>query len=284
MVASRSLARHFFPKEIAKIFSSLMLVMGIAPIIAPSLGGAISVSLGWRAIFQGLALLGAVLFVATWRMLPADRPSGSDRGSLNPLKVLQEYRTILTDTRFSVWAAVTVSSYACMFAYISGAPTAYMKIFGLTPVQFSYAFGLNAIGLVLASQLNRFLVARFPETSVCRNAAFLLVADVLVLSLGAGWLGLPHLASAVVIGLTLFLRGFIEPNASARALMPFLRNSGKASALLGTLQMALGAAVSAVMSLTGDSSLRPMGLVMLVFALVAFTFATLGRKLSALSA
>lgn len=262
MVISRAVVRdRCSPQEAARAFSLLMLVMGLAPILAPLLGGMIVTVSGWRTIFILLALFAGGCLTAVWYLL---RESHTVAGNqpLEVRKVLQDYLQILKDREFMRYTLCSSLAFTGMFAYIAGSPHVLMQLHHIPPQHYGWVFGSNAVGLIAASQLNARLLRH-------RDMHWLLRRGVISVALtgtglagmaGLGWLPLPVLLA----GLFIFIAslGFISPNASAAALTHQGRRAGTASALMGALQFLLATLAGASMSLWHDGSALPLAVVM----------------------
>jgi DHA1 family bicyclomycin/chloramphenicol resistance-like MFS transporter len=234
--------------------------MGLAQILAPLLGGWLVVHQGWGAIFWVLAGFGALnllsVRLALAESLPLERRLRHDL-----LTVFKVYGTLLRDRHFMRFALAGGLIIAGMFAYIAGSPFVIMEIHGVSPGGYGLIFGANAAGLIFASQVNGHLVMRMDRERLFITAlvgaagasAVLLIAALTGLG---GFVGL-------LVPLFMFIAslGFILPLATALAMAPHGRNAGSASALIGVLQFALGAAAGASVGILHDGSARPMALV-----------------------
>lgn len=266
MVAGRALVRDLFPDDAADVFSSLMLVMGVAPIIAPGVGGWLTGLWGWPSIFLFLAAVSlAVTFAIAMRLPTVHVPNEGQ--TLHPLEVCRGYLAIFRDRTFLAWGLSGSLVSGGLFAYIAGSPAVYMDLFGMSKGTFSWVFGLNAMGLIGASQVNRVLLKRF---STERISSVVLVGQCLA-GLGlvaSAWF---HFAPGVYLLVWMFLfgQGFAFPNTSALAMRPFGINAGSASALLGSLQMASGALLSGLVSMLPGGSALPMAIGMALSAIGA---------------
>jgi DHA1 family bicyclomycin/chloramphenicol resistance-like MFS transporter len=274
MVAGRAVVRDLFPPaEAARIFSSIILVMGAAPIIAPSLGGFVVTRWGWRPIFAVLTVIGLALFAAVALWLPESRqPDRSVSLRLGP--ILRGFGRVLKQPSFSIYGTAGGLSGAGMFAYISGASFVFMELFGLPASAFALVFGLNAAGLVAGSQINRWLLKRFDLSGVTLRASALQATAALLLAAGA----LIGLADRVVVQallfLYLFLHGFLNPDTTALAMAPFTKEAGSAAAVLGCLQMLVAALASAAVSTLANGTALPMAAVMAVCSIVGLGLMT----------
>jgi DHA1 family bicyclomycin/chloramphenicol resistance-like MFS transporter len=251
MVASRALVRDLFPTEAAQVFSSLMLVMGVAPVVAPTVGGWLLALAGWRSIFLFLAFVSLVLLAILSRRLPEVRPSA--HGSVFDVRTLAaEWWEIFRHREFVRWGIGGSLAAGGLYAYLAGSPGAYMQDLGLSTGAYSRVFALNAAGLIGASQCNRPLLRRFRGETVAAGALVLQILSALAL-LVCAWLGFGS-ATYPLVWSTLFGLGLANPNLGALVLRPFGRAAGSASALMGSFQMAAGAGLA---GLVGILPLRP---------------------------
>jgi len=258
MVAVRAMVRDIFPiQDIARIISTIMLVMGIAPIIAPTVGGVVGTTLGWRAIFHVLTVFGGVLIVAVIIALPESKQPDPSI-SLRPAKILSEYVSVLKQPQFLAYALCGGLGSAGMFAYISGSPFVYIKLFGISEAHYGWLFGLNAFGLIFGSQLNRVVLRRFSSQQAITVISSL-QASIGVLLIVSSTLGhFQMIATLILISGYLFLQGFLYPNTTALALIPFEKNAGAASAMMGFLQMVCSSLASALVSYLHNGTALPM--------------------------
>lgn len=259
MVASRAVVRDSVPPAmIARVFSMLMLVTGLAPMVAPTIGGFLLQEAGWRSIFHVLAMIGGVMLVAT-ATLPATVRGADPSVSLRPKAVLGTYWSVLRNGFFLRHAVGGAAALAIMFAYIAGSPFVFMELYGLSAVTYGQVFGANALALTLGGQLNAYCLRtrsaasmlRISVVAVALAVTLLLVA---VLSMGS----LPLWLFGGLLALVLFSMGLLPPNATALALMPFEKQAGSASALLGAIQMAMGVLATLVVSALHAITAIPM--------------------------
>jgi len=258
MVVSRAIVRDLFPvSEISDVFSSFMLIIAVSPILAPSAGGYIAATLGWRFIFLLLGTIAVVLLlVVLFRLAESKKPDTSIRLTFGAITA--RYVRVTRNRQFLTYALTAGLSSASTFAYISGAPLVYMNLFHLSPTEFGWAFAANALGLIAGSQVSRLLVRRYPSKSITYAAvgAQLFLGALLAAGGFFGVLPLPGVF-AVVISF-LFCAGLVGPNSAALALGPFSSNAGSASALLGCFQMAIGSLATMVVSTLANGTAFPM--------------------------
>jgi MFS transporter, DHA1 family, multidrug resistance protein len=258
MVAVRAIVRDVFPvNEIAKTLSSLMLVMGAAPIIAPTVGGLVVTTLGWRSIFLVLVSWGLWLLFLVFRVLPESKEADASV-SLNPGPVLLEYLKLFRHPGFMAYSLCGGLTAAGMFAYISGSPFVFMNLFGLSERQYGWVFGLNAMGLIASSQLTRLLLRWQSSAQIVRIVATLQCLTGLMLVLGTVTGFIFKAGTLALVFSYLFLQGFLYPTTSALALEPFAKNAGAASGLIGFLQMVTATLASALVSVLHNGTALPM--------------------------
>lgn len=278
MVASRALVRDIFPiEENAKVFSMLMLVIGVSPIIAPTVGGYISSELSWRYVFYVLAAFGAVILAAIHFGLPEGRQPDSSL-SLRPRPIIAGFLTVTKEPQFYTYAFTGSVGAAGLYAYISGSPHLFMEVFGVSEKQYGWIFAIIAAGLILSSQINSLLLRKSSSEKIIVVA--LLIQCITGLTIMAGvYLQMVNLYSVVVlIFVFLCCQGFIFPNTSALAMAPFTRNAGSASALMGAIQMGIGALASALVSIFTTDDAFPMAAVMALCAIVGFIILLFGQR------
>ena len=258
MVIARAVVRdRFDEREAARFFSLLILVTGLAPILAPSIGGQILVFFSWRAIFWTLAGFALVGFITATFVLPESLPPErrTEGGVATALRV---YARLLRDRAFMRYALSGALVISGMFAYIFGSPFVFMQIYGVRPERFGWIFGAIALGLISASQLNRVVLARVAGARILSHALVVTAAAGAMLLVMA-WTGVGGLAGLLgPLFVYIASLGFVLPNVIATALGPQGRNAGTASALLGTLQFGAGATVGALLGVLGDGTTVPM--------------------------
>ncbi|MGE4013211.1 MAG: multidrug effflux MFS transporter, partial [Alphaproteobacteria bacterium] len=231
MVVTRAVVRdHFDERGSARMFAMLMLVMGVAPVLAPLIGAQILVNFGWSAIFWALAGFGALClgFVAFAlpESLPADR-----RQPLGLMSSLRTYGRLLVDRPFMSNTLACAFSMTGLFAYIAGSPYVFIELFGVSPENYGWLFGLNALGLIAASQINHRLLAYWPGQKILSVAVSIVALSGIALFVAAEarWFGLV----GIMVPLFFYLcaMGFVIPTATAAAMAPHGRVAGSASSL-----------------------------------------------------
>ncbi|MBE1878809.1 multidrug effflux MFS transporter [Myceligenerans pegani] len=251
VVAMAVLRDLFEGRAAATAMSRLMLVMGVAPVLAPALGGAVLVAGSWRWVFGVLALLGVLVMLVAGsglpETLPADRRRPAGIGA-----TLGAYRSILGDTRFVLFALATGLSFGALFAYVAGSSFVLQGKFGLDRQQFALAFGGCAVALIGGAQLNPVLLARFSPSRVAGVALGGVVAAGLVgIALQAAGTG--GLAGFLVPVMAMLGGGsLVIPNTTALALSRHGEAAGTAAAIVGAIQFGTGALVAPVVGVLGN--------------------------------
>lgn len=263
MVASKAVVRDIFPsEEVARAISFLMLIMGGAPIIAPTVGGIVITHFSWHTIFLILAVFAGLMFLSVSLFLPESiTPDKSVELKLK--QVFSKYTGIFINKIFLTFSLAGSLAIGAMFAYISNAPVLFMDNFHLTESQFGWLFGLNAAGLIAGSQLNRLVLKRYTTFRVTLNISVALVALATAFLLNS-FAGGNFYIAILLLFLILFLLGFQNPNTTALSLYPFKKKAGRASALVGSLKMILGAVASFIISKFTGVSMLPLALTLLV--------------------
>jgi len=279
MVAARAMMRDLFDvKENAKIFSTLMLVVAVSPIIAPTLGGYITAALGWHYVFIMLIIIDVLILTGIYFMLPETKKP--DPGfSLKPGSIIKSYASVITHPQFYTYAFTAAVSAASIYAYIGGSPHVFMEIYKVNEKQYGWIFALIAMGLIGASQLNSVLLKNYTSEQIIKAALTCqtIIGAVMVLISLFGWGDL--FVTIFFIFIFFCCQGFVFPNASALSLASFGHNAGGASALLGGIQMGIGAGTSALVSLLQNNTALPMIGVMACCTISALSVFSFGRKI-----
>lgn len=280
MVASRAMVRDLFDvSENAKVFSSLMLVIAVSPIIAPTLGGYITSAFGWRYVFASLMLIDLAVLASVFFWLPESKPP-NPLYSLMPKDVTKSFLGILVHPQFYVYALTGATAASGLYAYLSGSPQVYIEFFQLNEKQYGWVFAIIALGVITASQINNVVLRRHSSAKIVRAALMFQnvfgIALVLVTFLEVNNL---YLTTALIF-LFLACQGFIFPNASALTLAHFGHAAGNASALMGAIQMCIGACASALVSVFQNNTARPMAAVMAICSVTALLILAGGGKVA----
>jgi len=258
VVALAVIRDRFVGSAAAQLLSRLMLVIGVAPLLAPTVGQAIAGAWNWRAVFYALALIGVVLVAIVLRFMPETLP-GDRRSPGNPRHVAGAYWSLLRDRHFMALAVIPGLGLALIMSYVVGSPFVFQNEYGLTAQQFALVFALNGAALVLSAQLNAALVRKFPPVRLLRTALLVQLGLALLLltlvATGAGG----ALGLVAVLWLVLSAQGMIPANASVLALHNYGHMAGTAAAVIGALQSGVAGLVSPLVGVLGGTSLSMAG-------------------------
>lgn len=283
-VAAIAMVRDLFTvEESPKVFASLMLVIAVSPMLAPTAGGYLITALGWQSVFVFLGLMAVLMLLAImWGLPESYKPDPNY--SLKPKPILSNFITVLKEPSFYTYALVSAITFSGLFAYVSSSPVVFMDIYDVSETGYGWIFALLSVFFIGFSQVNSLILRWFSSKKIV-FWALLAQAIFSVLFLLAASYNLLNLYSTIAfIALFLGCLGFINPNASALSLAPFKKNAGSASALMGALQMGLGALASAAISMFASDEVWPMPAVMTTAALTALVCLLLGsRKIKVLN-
>src|SRR6187549_1076213 len=279
MVAARAMVRDLFEvKENAKIFSTLMLVVAVSPIIAPTLGGYITAVLGWRFVFAMLIVVVLIILAGIYFLLPESKKPDPNF-SLRPTPIIKNFAGVIRHPQFYTYALTAAVSAAGLYAYIGGSPHVFMEIFHVSEKQYGWIFALIAMGLIGSSQLNSLLLKNYTSEQLIKIA--LTCQSIIGISMAVitflGWNDV--FITIFLIFIFLCTQGFVFPNASALSMAEFGHNAGSASALMGAIQMSIGAAASAIVSVLQNPTPIPMAAVMACSPVLALAIYMWGRKI-----
>lgn len=276
-VISRAIARDLYSgHELTRFFALLMLVNGLAPIVAPVLGGAMLQFMDWRGIFGVLAGIAVLLFtLASLKLsesLPAERRS---QGGI--LAMLQSLGGLLTQRQFMGLCLTQGFVMAGMFAYIGASPFVLQQIYGLSPQMFSLCFAINGVGLIISAQISSRLSIHWGERKVLKGGLTLAAVSSLLLLLAAS-LHAPLVLLLVPLFFSVAVIGIVGPTASSLAMQSQGDKAGSASALIGVSMFALGACSVPLTGLGGTSSVSMALTIVGCYAIAILLFKLLVRK------
>jgi MFS transporter, DHA1 family, multidrug resistance protein len=270
LVVPRAVVRDYFDgRDAVRMLSMLILVMMLGPILAPLIGGQLLVRFGWRSVFFVLAGYALTwLVVEAWLLPESLRPERRRRESV--ATIAATYLRILRDREYLAWVLSGGLIFAGLLAYISGSSFVYIELFHVPPERFGLYFGANAVGLMIASQVNRYLAGRVrPEVIVRVVLPFAVTAGLtLLVDAYTGFGGFV----GILVPLFCFVicHGFVGPNTTALAMSPYGAVAGSASALMGTLQFVLGAAAGSLVSAFANGTAVPFAMVIAGCSIAAF--------------
>lgn len=278
MVAPRAVIRDIFPvKENAKIFSLMILILGVSPIVAPTAGSYLISAFGWHSVFMVLTVIGIITLLAVVFGLPESRQP-DPAYSLKAKPILLNFYSVLKVPQFYTYSLMGAISSAALFAYLSGSPFVFMKLFGTSEQEYGIIFAIIAAGLILCSQLNNQLLKKYTSEQITVVTLSIQTAVGIALLIGTAFNWLNLYSTVGLIALFLSCQGFAFPNSSALSMAPFSSNAGSASALMGAMQMAFGAFTAAVIGWCNPSSALPLAVIMASCAMVALLILFFGTR------
>ena len=277
-VASVSMVRDLFPvKDIPKVFSLLMLVVGLSPMLAPTIGGYVTAYYGWHTVFFILMCMGIVILVASQILLPNTYLPDTSI-SLKPRPIITNFISIIKEPQFYTYAFAGAIAFSGLFTYVAASPILFMDIFKVDGKTYGWIFAFMSLSFISASQLNSLLLRRFKSEQMIFGALIsqsVIVILFLILSMN-NVLGL--YGTIVMLFLFLSCLGISNPNTAGLTLAPFARNAGSASALMGAIQLGLGAFVSFTVGVFVHNSIVSMVVIMTITTLLALVILIFGRR------
>lgn len=281
MVAPRAIIRDVFPvHENAKIFSLMILILGVSPILAPTTGSYLISGFGWYSVFLVLAAISLLVLLAVIFLLPeSSHPDPSFTLKAKP--ILRNFRIVLQNRQFVIYTLSGSIAAAGLFAYLAGSPFVLLKFYNVTEKEYGLIFALIASGLITASQLNNFLLKKFSSEIIVRTALLVQTLAGILLFAGSTFNLLELYSFIFLLFVFLSCQGFNFPNASALSMAPFEKEAGSASALMGSIQMGFGALAAACVGILNATTAVPMTGVMACCGLIALLIILFSEKKSA---
>ncbi|WP_275547173.1 Bcr/CflA family multidrug efflux MFS transporter [Pseudomonas sp. Marseille-Q0931] len=277
MVITRAVVRDLCdPLASAKVFSQLVLVMGLAPILAPLGGGLLLNTLGWPAIFHSLAIFAGLCLLAVLLWLPETRPKDLQPAPLSG--AFGQYRALLGNAPFMGYSLAGGVAMAGMFAYIAGSPFIFIELYGVPAEHYGWLFGSNAAGFVVMAQVNARLVRNGGPARWLRRMVLVYLASGLSLLALALWQPAQLWPLLIPLFICVASLGCVLPNATACAMAGQGRHAGSASGLLGSMQFSVAAGASALVAYLHDGSAMPMALVIALCGAAASGFAWWSKR------
>ncbi|WP_281233553.1 multidrug effflux MFS transporter [Flavobacterium gelatinilyticum] len=277
-VASVAMVRDLFPvKDIPKVFSLLMLVVGLSPMLAPTVGGYVTEDLGWHMVFLILMCMGIFILAASQIGLPNTyKPDTSI--SLKPKPIISNFLKVLKEPQFFTYAFTGAIAFSGLFSYVAASPIIFMDIYRVDAKAYGWIFAFMSVSFIGSSQLNSMLLKRFSSQQMIFGALIsqsVISIIFLILALN-DLLGLYE----TIIMLFLFLAclGISNPNTAGLTLAPFAKNTGSASALMGAIQLGLGALASFAIGVFVKDSVTPMVAIMTTTTITAFIVLNIGKR------
>ncbi len=261
LVIARAMVRDLYtPQASAQVFSFLILVMGIAPVLAPLAGAYVTKAFGWQAIFIIVAVLAVACMAIVHIRLPETR---GFNGAVRMRRSLPIYWDVLKDRGFLRYSLAGGVAQSGLFAYITGSPLVFIEHFGLEPTHYSWLFGLNAIGIIGMAQFNAWLLRRRDARKIL-NKSLPVLAVIAITAIVLGALNANFWWVLIVVFAYVSTLGMVFPNAMAGALAEQQERAGSASAVTGSLQFLIAGMISAVVNIVGHQ--HPLGMLFVIGA------------------
>jgi DHA1 family bicyclomycin/chloramphenicol resistance-like MFS transporter len=277
-VASVAMVRDLFPvKDIPKVFSLLMLVLGLSPMLAPTIGGYVTEDYGWHIVFLILMCMGIAILIAAQVGLPNSyKPDTSI--SLKPKPIIHNFMKVLKEPQFYTYAFTGSIAFSGLFTYVAASPIVFMDIYHVNAKIYGWIFAFMSVSFIGSSQLNSVLLKRFSSQQMILAALIsqsVISIIFLILSVN-NLLGLYE--TIAMLFLFLACLGISNPNTAGLTMAPFAKNAGTASALMGAIQLGLGALASFAVGVFVKNSVAPMVFIMTVTTLIALVVLIIGKR------
>jgi len=277
-VASVAMVRDLFPvKDIPKVFSLLMLVLGLSPMLAPTIGGYVTEDFGWHMVFLILMCMGIAILIAAQLGLPNSyKPDTSI--SLKPKPIITGFVKVLKEPQFYTYAFTGSIAFSGLFTYVAASPIIFMDIYNVDAKTYGWIFAFMSVSFIGSSQLNSLLLKKYTSEQMI-FAALILQSVISIVFL---FLSLNNMLDLYTIIAMLFLflgcLGISNPNTAGLTMAPFVKNAGIASALMGAIQLGLGALASFAVGVFVKDSVAPMVLIMTTTTIIAFIVLNVGKR------
>ena len=277
-VASVAMVRDLFPvKDIPKVFSLLMLVLGLSPMLAPTIGGYVTEDYGWHTVFFILMFMGIAILIAAQVGLPNSyKPDTSI--SLKPKPIISNFLKVLKEPQFFTYAFTGSISFSGLFTYVAASPIIFMDIYHVDAKTYGWIFAFMSVSFIGSSQLNSVLLKKFSSQQMIFGALITqsVIAIIFLVLAANNLLGLYE--TIAMLFLFLGCLGISNPNTAGLTMAPFAKNAGSASALMGAIQLGLGALASFAVGIFVKDSVAPMVLIMTSTTIIAFIVLNIGKR------
>jgi len=277
-VASMAMVRDFFPvHETAKIISLLILILGVSPLLAPTVGGFVSVHLGWRWVFAILATVALLnLAIVFWYLPEGHQPDA--RVSLQPLPILRNFLEVLKEPQFTVFTLAGSFAFSGLLVYVAGSPIIFLEVFHVSARTFGLIFAGLAVGFIGSNQINVLLLRKFSSVQIFHAALLVECPFALLFLVGTHWHWFGLGMTLALLFIILSSLGLAFPNAAALALVPFDHNIGSASAMLGFLQIGVSGLAAASIGILNSHDLLPVTVILAATSWIGLAIFLLGRR------
>jgi DHA1 family bicyclomycin/chloramphenicol resistance-like MFS transporter len=277
-VASVAMVRDLFPvKEIPNVLSKLMLVVGLSPMLAPTIGGYVTSYWGWHIVFLILMFMGIFVLITSQMGLPKTHEPDLSI-SLKPKPIISNFVTIIKVPQFYTYALTGSIAFSGLFTYVAASPILFMDILKVDATIYGWIFAFMSLSFIGSSQLNSLLLRQFSSEQMIFGALIaqiIISVSFLILAIN-GVLGL--YGTIVMLFLFLACLGISNPNTAGLTLAPFAKNAGSASALMGAIQLGIGALASFAVGVFVKNSMVPMVAIMTCTTIIAFVILNIGKR------
>jgi MFS transporter, DHA1 family, multidrug resistance protein len=276
-VGAMTMVRDLFTmKESAKVYSLLILILGASPMFAPTFGSFLALTFGWHSVFIALAIYAFMLLLVI-KFFLRESHTADPQVSLKPLPIFRDFIEIIQNAQFYTYVLSGAIAFSGLFVYLAGSPVIFLNHFKVGTQLYGWLFAFIAIGMIGSSQFNSFFLRKNSNEKivlVCIGGQ-ILVGWLFVLLTATDRIGL--YGTIFMFFLYMSCSGLINPNAGALALAPFSRNAGRAAALMGFLQMGLGALISSMVGVFGISEMLPIVIIIAISPTLAMMILLIGR-------
>lgn len=277
-VGAMAMVRDFFRHdEASKILSILTLIIGVSPLMAPTLGGFIVTSFGWSWVFFAQGLMVALILLVCFFFLPVGYTPDKTL-KLHPAVIARNFWQIFCDPQFNTYALTMALSFSGLLVYVSGSPIIFMEVYQVSAQVYGIIFATLSVGFIGGSQVNIWLTKKLSSETILRRAVIAQCVVAVLLAVGTAFDQLGLSSMVVLIFCYLSCLGLTTPNGTALALAPFTKNAGQASALVGFLQIGMGSLCSGLVGLFPGASALPTVCVLLLSAFMGLAMYFFGRR------
>ncbi|MDR7211545.1 multidrug effflux MFS transporter [Flavobacterium piscis] len=277
-VASVAMVRDLFPvKDIPKVFSLLMLVLGLSPMLAPTIGGYVTEDYGWHTVFLILMCMGIAILLASQIGLPNSYKPDTTI-SLKPKPIISNFVKVLKEPQFYTYAFTGSIAFSGLFTYVAASPIIFMDIYHVDAKTYGWIFAFMSVSFIGSSQLNSLLLKKFSSEQMI-FAALITQSIISIVFLIFSLNNLLGLYGTIgMLFLFLGCLGISNPNTAGLTMAPFAKNAGSASALMGAIQLGLGALASFAVGIFVIDSVTPMVIIMASTTIIAFIVLNIGKR------
>ncbi len=279
-VTSMTLVRDLFPvKDSAKVFSLLMLMVGLSPMLAPTIGSYVTDAYGWHAVFITLAGMGSFVILTVTLFVPNSYVPDKSF-SLKPVPIIKNFLSVLREPAFYTYALTGAIAFGGLLAYVASSPLIFREVFMVDTKTYGWIFAFLSIAFIGANQVNMILLNHYSSEQIVRMA-LIGASLVVILFFALTWSNVLGLYGTIgFLFLYLSFLGLINPNTAALSLAPFSKNAGSASALLGAFQMIFASLATVAVSLFKTPSTLPMIVIIGVTIFLSLMMLTIGKRLA----